>query len=351
MEAAFGFDLSGVRVHTDERAAAQAATVGASAYTIGRDIVFGGGQWAPQTPRGRRLLAHELAHVVQQRAFADVVSAPVGPADTAHERDAHAAAEAVSAGAPAPVLTSTASPLLQRDGPGDLPVAKPGSPAWQAAVAKAENDKLGAKQLDELMKAALTEASTNEPLKSLIAKGKEFATSPGGASLIGAAIASVIAGSVLAHQQLPITSYTFDLGTISDALRGISITPTWKGPADKPSEAGVKVQVSPVNWRLSLDAAFQAGTGTPTGAQAGVGYKPGFLPGSSLRAGVSVADPAFKLGPLDPRAPGARVEGSAAFNLKLPPGELGAKGTIDDAGNRSLMLTFTVPLGSAPKKK
>ena len=355
MQAAFGHDFSAVRVHTDERAAAGADAIGATAYTLGRDIVFGSGRWAPHTTGGRRLLAHELAHVVQQRGLPHPTSAPVGEPDTAHEHDARIAADAAVTGGPARVRSSAVAPVVQRDGPkvGDLPVPAPGSPAWQAAVAKSEHDQLGAKQLDELMKAALTEASSREPLKGLIAKGKEFATSPGGASLIGAAVASVIAGSVLGHQQLPITSYTFDLGMVSDSLKGITITPTWKGPADKPTEAGVKVQVSPVNWRLSLDAGVQGGSGTPTGVQAGVGYKPGFLPGTSLRAGVSLADPSLKLAPLDPRTPGARAEGSAAFNWNLPgkAGELGAKGTMDDAGNRALMFTFTVPLGTSPKKQ
>ncbi|MFN0066388.1 MAG: DUF4157 domain-containing protein [Limisphaerales bacterium] len=62
----FGHDFSGVRVHTDERAAASARSVQATAYTVGRDIVFDRGAYAPGTPAGRRLLAHELAHVVQQ---------------------------------------------------------------------------------------------------------------------------------------------------------------------------------------------------------------------------------------------------------------------------------------------
>lgn len=59
-------DFSGVRVHTDAKAAESARAVGALAYTIGRHIVFGRGQYAPRMPEGRRLLAHELAHVVQQ---------------------------------------------------------------------------------------------------------------------------------------------------------------------------------------------------------------------------------------------------------------------------------------------
>jgi hypothetical protein len=61
-----GADLSGVRVHTDERAGESARAVNALAYTVGNNIVFGSGQYSPHTLSGKRLLAHELTHVMQQ---------------------------------------------------------------------------------------------------------------------------------------------------------------------------------------------------------------------------------------------------------------------------------------------
>ncbi|MCU0837091.1 MAG: DUF4157 domain-containing protein [Rhodospirillales bacterium] len=64
-EPRFGRDLGTVRVHADAAAAASARDVGAIAYTVGRNIVFGEGRYAPQADAGRRLLAHELAHVIQ----------------------------------------------------------------------------------------------------------------------------------------------------------------------------------------------------------------------------------------------------------------------------------------------
>jgi hypothetical protein len=67
METRFGRNFSNVRVHTDDKAAKSAQAVNAHAYTVGRDIVFGSGKFAPQTNEGRRLVAHELTHVVQQR--------------------------------------------------------------------------------------------------------------------------------------------------------------------------------------------------------------------------------------------------------------------------------------------
>jgi hypothetical protein len=61
-----GVDFADVRVHADAHAARAASTLGARAFTIGRDVFFGSGRYAPAAPEGRRLLAHELTHVVQQ---------------------------------------------------------------------------------------------------------------------------------------------------------------------------------------------------------------------------------------------------------------------------------------------
>jgi len=68
-EPRFGYDFSQVRVHTDAPAAESARAVNALAYTVGRNIVFEAGHYAPETNRGRSLLAHELTHVVQQQAM------------------------------------------------------------------------------------------------------------------------------------------------------------------------------------------------------------------------------------------------------------------------------------------
>ena len=65
-EPRFGYDFSGVRVHSDSRAAESARAVNAMAYTVGHDLVFGAGQFAPETSEGKHLMAHELTHVVQQ---------------------------------------------------------------------------------------------------------------------------------------------------------------------------------------------------------------------------------------------------------------------------------------------
>jgi hypothetical protein len=68
IEPHFGYDFSRVRVHTDGEAGKSARAVSARAYTLGHSIVFGEGQYSPATRSGNLLLAHELAHVVQQDA-------------------------------------------------------------------------------------------------------------------------------------------------------------------------------------------------------------------------------------------------------------------------------------------
>ncbi|MDQ6867026.1 MAG: DUF4157 domain-containing protein [Pseudomonadota bacterium] len=72
MEPRFGHDFSHVRVHTDTKAEESARAVNALAYTVGQNIAFGAGQYAPETAAGRRLTAHELAHTIQQSAAAHV---------------------------------------------------------------------------------------------------------------------------------------------------------------------------------------------------------------------------------------------------------------------------------------
>jgi hypothetical protein len=68
-EPRFGRDFSQVRVHTDTKAAGAAKSINSKAFTTGKDIVFGAGQYSTGTPAGKRLLGHELTHVVQQNKF------------------------------------------------------------------------------------------------------------------------------------------------------------------------------------------------------------------------------------------------------------------------------------------
>ncbi len=96
-EPRFGHDFSRVRVRTDSLAAESAQSIHANAYTVGQDIAFAPGRYAPHNPEGRRLLAHELAHVVQQSRGG---SAPEIDPRAEHEKDADRAAHAVATEAP-----------------------------------------------------------------------------------------------------------------------------------------------------------------------------------------------------------------------------------------------------------
>ena len=81
MELRFGHDLSHVRVHTDESAARSARAINANAYTVGNHIVFGLGRFDSNATEDRRLLAHELTHVVQQSAGHAPTAVARQPAD------------------------------------------------------------------------------------------------------------------------------------------------------------------------------------------------------------------------------------------------------------------------------
>ena len=96
LEPRFAADFSAVRIHADAAAAASADAVHARAYTVGQDIVFGAGEYLPSTGRGRELLAHELAHTVQQRDASHRRS-PAGT-DSTIEARAEAAGRAAANG-------------------------------------------------------------------------------------------------------------------------------------------------------------------------------------------------------------------------------------------------------------
>ncbi|GIH03974.1 hypothetical protein Rhe02_20410 [Rhizocola hellebori] len=78
MGARLGFDFSGVRIHTDARAQASARTLGAQAFTMGSEVAFARDRYSPHSAQGAQLLAHELAHVVEQhdRSTAMIQCAP-----------------------------------------------------------------------------------------------------------------------------------------------------------------------------------------------------------------------------------------------------------------------------------
>jgi hypothetical protein len=131
-EPRFGRDFGQVRVHTDSHAAQSAAAVHALAYTVGNNLVFGTGQYAPDSAHGRRLLAHELTHVHQKQ---HANPHPQGPALTDLHPGLH--------GEPSPDRTShhAAPELLQRQEnpsppptPAQTPTPAPGQNPPQAPL-------------------------------------------------------------------------------------------------------------------------------------------------------------------------------------------------------------------------
>jgi outer membrane protein OmpA-like peptidoglycan-associated protein len=116
MEPRFGHAFSHVRVHTDAKAAESAGAVNALAYTVGPDIVFGTGQYAPRTNQGRSLLAHELVHVIQQRDSHTIPGRlAIGTSNDAREQEAGSIAQVVT-DHPTSFVTSAlrSGPVLQR---------------------------------------------------------------------------------------------------------------------------------------------------------------------------------------------------------------------------------------------
>jgi hypothetical protein len=126
LEARLGHDFSQVRIYTNVSANRAAASIGAQAFTCGRQVFFAAGQWAPGTPHGERLLVHELAHVVQQSRGETGSSAKL---EVDAERKAQADSSPLNK-VPAPLqpLSEPAQPLIQR-------YAVPGSLACDEVVA------------------------------------------------------------------------------------------------------------------------------------------------------------------------------------------------------------------------
>jgi len=126
-ESHFRHDFSRVRVHTDARAAESAQSVNALAYTVGHDVVFGAGQYAPSTYSGQKLLAHELTHTIQQASNSGLMTSAleVGDPNDRLEQEAEqvaAAFERSEAVAPqshesmvvGQLLRTAAAPIIRR---------------------------------------------------------------------------------------------------------------------------------------------------------------------------------------------------------------------------------------------
>jgi Domain of unknown function (DUF4157) len=139
-EASLGTDLSSVRVHTGSESATAASAVGARAYATGQDIHFGAGQYDPSSTGGQHLIAHEVAHTVQQRGSTATrqnkleVSSP----HDGFEHEADRAADAMITGAPASVSSTPVTTARKSQDASTGTMAAAGDEAqgkaWQAPL-------------------------------------------------------------------------------------------------------------------------------------------------------------------------------------------------------------------------
>lgn len=117
MESHMGVDLSSVRVHADSRGDALSRSVQADAFTTGSDVFFRDGKYSPDSSDGRKLLAHELTHVVQQASGDVPAESRVSHPEDTHEREAAAVADTVASASPVTSATgadATAGASVQR---------------------------------------------------------------------------------------------------------------------------------------------------------------------------------------------------------------------------------------------
>lgn len=135
MEMRFRHDFSRVRVHTGRRAAQVATWLGAQAFTVGHDVVFGAGHYAPGTTLGRQLIAHELTHVVQQAHSRTAPRRLVNRPEDAAERQAR---DVERASVPFHGLLAVPSAVIQRQkaATASKPVVvwDPGAKVWRIVL-------------------------------------------------------------------------------------------------------------------------------------------------------------------------------------------------------------------------
>jgi hypothetical protein len=148
MESRLGADFSDVRVHTDATASDSARSVQAYAYTVGNDVVFQSGKYEPESDSGKRMLAHELTHVVQQRSGPVAGTAAPGGIQISHPSDrfeqaAESSADRVMSSAPTIAQTAVGAPTsIQRQGEAedDVEAPKEDGTALQGTFVQREDD-------------------------------------------------------------------------------------------------------------------------------------------------------------------------------------------------------------------
>jgi len=177
MESRFHHDFSQVRVHTNSLAEKSAEGLDANAYAVGNHIVFGAGRYRPQTTGGNRLLAHELAHVVQQRQGGAM---PGAGDSTPAEAEAAGVAGQIAVGQSSVAVSQGTGVGIARDGkkPGGTPAASP-EDLWRMVqglrgfdAAEPEHSAEAAKERTKKAKEALAANPNNKKLQEALKKAQ-----------------------------------------------------------------------------------------------------------------------------------------------------------------------------------
>jgi hypothetical protein len=290
MESGFGWSFSQVQVHTDGKAAESARAMNAQAYTVGQDLVFGAGQYAPNTRTGRRLLAHELAHVVQQARGGMSATSPMP--DSALESAADQTASAISQGSERVAVTGASAPGLARQSTLRTPARNPSILSneeleqeidlirqWllDNPVSSLENDQLMA-ELEVLENEAIRRNSS-APEAGPVAQPTGEATFSGDAEALLAGAANIVEfRSLVGHYEAILSSGTLSAEEVAEVNEAISRANTAllrrfapRREAPRVQYAGAAVALTGFGVRTAASAAAGAAAGASIAATAGIG--------------------------------------------------------------------------------
>jgi hypothetical protein len=225
MEPRFGFDFSRVRVHTDPRASASADAIQAFAYTVGRDVVFRSGTYQPGTHTGRRLLAHELTHVVQQGAAA----AATGSTHSAGGSPPAAVARAPVTPAWIPAVQRAPTTAISGGAPASIPL---GACTWGMTFPESTTVTASAVKSGASWQADPTALVGNYSQRTRLLPSETEVTGPGGNTIEGNHCAQVkelkalgfcpgtwyMLAAVVAHENVHLAHFLPALNTVCPAV-------------------------------------------------------------------------------------------------------------------------------------
>ena len=264
-ESSLGTDLSGVRIHTGGLSATANQAVGAKAYTVGQDIHFGAGEYDPASPAGEHLLAHEVAHTVQQRGGAPARQnklAVSSPHDHA-EHEADRAADAMVAGAPVDFLGGGSG--MQRKAKGEATVE--GVTADTDGNVKLKKTFLG-KDYEVATDSEGVEVSVSVPQrtfepKPLVIPGPKWVLAPG--LMVSVQLSGTASGSATLEGKAKITPDGVQLTSAKYEIKGsLGVALSVIGTAGVPGVSALNGEA-----RAGLKAEL-VGSGTVAGSDAGL---------------------------------------------------------------------------------